>query len=72
MSNRKQKEIFTVRFLPFETDIDIESGTNALDAIRKADLPLNTTCGGKGTCGDCIIQILEGTYQSKPSAALPQ
>ena len=72
MSNGKQKEIFTIRFLPFEINIDIESGTNALDAIRKADLPLNTTCGGKGTCGDCIIQILEGTYQSKPSAALPQ
>ena len=72
MSNGKQKEIFTVRFLPFETDIDIESGTNALDAIRKADLPLNTTCGGKGTCGECIVQIIEGSYQSKPSAALPQ
>ena len=62
----------SVRFLPFEIEINVESGTSTLDAIRKADLPLNTTCGGKGTCGECIVQILEGTYQSKPSAALPQ
>ncbi len=72
MRNGKQKEKYTVRFLPFEIDIDIEAGISALDAIRKADLPLNTTCGGKGTCGDCIVQIIEGLYQSKPSAALPQ
>ncbi|GAI76458.1 unnamed protein product, partial [marine sediment metagenome] len=29
-----------------------------------------TTCGGKGTCGDCVAQIISGSYRSKQSAAL--
>jgi uncharacterized 2Fe-2S/4Fe-4S cluster protein (DUF4445 family) len=33
-------------------------------------LPLKTTCGGKGTCGDCVVQIISGAYRSKQSAAL--
>jgi uncharacterized 2Fe-2S/4Fe-4S cluster protein (DUF4445 family) len=28
------------------------------------------TCGGKGTCGDCVVQILSGNYKAKPSAGL--
>ena len=41
-----------------------------MDAVKKADLPLQFSCGGEGTCGDCIIQIIEGTCKVKPTAAL--
>jgi uncharacterized 2Fe-2S/4Fe-4S cluster protein (DUF4445 family) len=65
------KKEFQVEFLPFEISLDVQPETNLLDATKEADLPLKATCGGKGTCGDCVVQILKGKYQSKSSAALP-
>ncbi|UCC38569.1 MAG: 2Fe-2S iron-sulfur cluster binding domain-containing protein [Candidatus Aminicenantes bacterium] len=67
----KRKSKFRVTFEPFETSVDIPSGQSLLDAVRKAELPLKTTCGGKGTCGDCVIQITSGAYKKKASAVLP-
>lgn len=61
-----------VRFLPFETSFLVVPGTHLLDAIKKAGLPLKSTCGGKGTCGDCLVQILTGHVKSRPSAALSE
>lgn len=60
-----------VTFLPFDASVEITAGASILDAVKAANLPLSTTCGGKGTCGGCVVQILSGTFQSKPSAALP-
>jgi len=68
---RKRKARFKVTFQPFETSIEIPSGQTLLDAVRKANLPLKTTCGGKGTCGDCLVQIMSGFYKKKITAALP-
>jgi uncharacterized 2Fe-2S/4Fe-4S cluster protein (DUF4445 family) len=61
-----------VTFLPFDLSVDIPEGASLLDAIREAHLPFNTTCGGEGTCGDCIVHISKGAYKAKPSAALPE
>ena len=58
------KKEFKVEFLPFEISLDVQPETNLLDAAKEADLPLKVTCGGKGTCGDCVVQILKGKYQS--------
>jgi uncharacterized 2Fe-2S/4Fe-4S cluster protein (DUF4445 family) len=66
--NKKYK----VKFFPFESTVSVSSGTSILDAARKANLPLKATCGAKGTCGDCVIRVLSGTYQSKHSAALSE
>lgn len=66
--NKKYK----VKFFPFESTVSVSSGTSILDAAKKANLPLKATCGAKGTCGDCVIRVLSGTYQSKHSAALSE
>ncbi len=63
---------YKVKFFPFESTVSVSSGTSILDAARKANLPVKTTCGGKGTCGDCVVRVLSGTYQSKHSAALSE
>ena len=68
--SRKGKKDLKLTFLPFEICIEVTSGKSILEAAKKASLPLKSTCGGKGTCGDCVVQILSGTYRSKPSAAL--
>ncbi len=58
--------------MPFGISIDVPSGTILLDAIRKVHLPLKTTCGAKGTCGDCVVQVLSGGYKIKASGVLPE
>ena len=67
---RKGKKEFNVKFLPFDVSVKVSSGTSLLDSVKTAGLPLKTTCGGKGTCGDCVVQITSGSYDSKKSAAL--
>ncbi len=67
----KGKSEFRVTFEPFKASVEIPAGQSLLVAARKANLPLKTTCGGKGTCGDCLVQIKSGTYEKKASAALP-
>ncbi len=61
-----------VTFLPFDTSVDVPPGTIMLDAVRQSNIPLKATCGGEGTCGDCILHVVSGTYQCKPSAALSE
>ncbi len=61
---------YKVKFLPFSSTVSVSSGTSILDAAIKVDLYLKTTCGGKGTCGDCVVRIISGMYQSKLSSAL--
>jgi len=72
LKTEKKSREFKVTFMPFGTTIDVPSDTILLDALREAHLPLKTTCGGKGTCGDCVVQVLSGGYQVKASGALPE
>jgi len=61
---------YKVKFVPFNTYVDVPAGTTILEAIRKAKLPLKASCGSNGTCGECIVQILEGTFTHKTTASL--
>lgn len=61
-----------VEFLPFRTGGSFARGTNLLDAVKKAGLPLKSACGGKGTCGECLVRIARGEAKLRTSAALPK
>jgi len=37
-----------------------------LDAAWRADVPLASSCGGQGVCGDCIVRIVEGAENLAP------
>jgi uncharacterized 2Fe-2S/4Fe-4S cluster protein (DUF4445 family) len=67
-----ERGTFRVTFLPFGVSVDVAPGTSILDAARRADLPLRSTCGGAGTCGDCTVGVLSGAFTCKPSAALSE
>jgi uncharacterized 2Fe-2S/4Fe-4S cluster protein (DUF4445 family) len=67
---RKTKKYVKVTFLPFENSVEVPSGISILDAVKKNGLPMKTSCGGKGTCGDCVVKILRGAYKKKSSAVL--
>jgi len=49
--------------------VDIEVGKNLLDAARGAGIRLTSPCGGKGTCGKCLVRIDPNAISLKPTAA---
>ncbi len=65
------KKEYKVRFLPFEIDVVVKNGAGLLDTIRQANLPMKTSCGGEGTCGDCSVKILQGVVSAKAVKGLP-
>ena len=60
-----------VEFLPSRKIVDVASGTELLDALRAAGLEVDASCGGKGTCGKCIVRIVSGKTDSDSVGMLP-
>lgn len=58
--------MFTVHFLPSNTEVKVSPGTLISDAAIMAGLEdLHLPCGGKGTCGRCLVEIVsDHTHQS--------
>lgn len=54
--------MFKVLFQPDNVVVEVEARNTLLQAANKAGLPLNVTCGGKGTCGKCLVRVLKGDY----------
>ena len=65
------KDSVAIKILPFETTRRVPPGTNLMEAVSQAGLPLKATCGGQGVCGDCLVRIVSGTVRSRASAVLP-
>jgi len=60
---------FRIEFQPLGLRLEIAREINALDAVRQAGINIMAVCGGEGTCGKCVIQILESTDTHHPTAA---
>lgn len=52
---------YRVKFMPQNIDVTVDEGTDLLTAQIKAGLHPDAPCGGKGTCGKCLVNIVEGT-----------
>ena len=50
-----------VNFEPQGLRVRCPVGTSILDVARASELGLVSVCGGEGTCGRCLVQVLEGT-----------
>ncbi len=53
---------FTVVFQPSGVRGKVAAGTTLLDAARSLGAPLESVCGGQGTCGKCKIHIETGFF----------
>ncbi|HEX6845033.1 MAG TPA: ASKHA domain-containing protein [Actinomycetota bacterium] len=49
-----------VTYLPSGKTVRVPAGTTLFNAAHWAGLPIESTCGGRGTCGKCGVQVLEG------------
>jgi uncharacterized 2Fe-2S/4Fe-4S cluster protein (DUF4445 family) len=53
---------------PTSKRLSVDKGQYIYEAILALDFPLGAFCGGDGTCGKCIVQILDSNPKiSKPS-----
>jgi uncharacterized 2Fe-2S/4Fe-4S cluster protein (DUF4445 family) len=61
-----------VTFLPFEMTMSVGHGMNLLEAARRAGLPVKSSCGEKGTCGDCLVRVTGGKTKTRKTALVSE
>lgn len=49
-----------VTYQPSGKTVRVPEGTTLFNAAHWAGLPIESTCGGRGTCGKCGVQVLSG------------
>src|SRR5207245_1048640 len=54
-----QKKLEVV-YQPFDKATRVPPGTTLFSAAHWIGLPIDSTCGGRGTCGKCKVQVLQG------------
>jgi len=54
---------FSITFKPDGKQILIHSGATLIEAAGQAGIILNTVCGGKGTCGKCLVYLEPGARE---------
>jgi uncharacterized 2Fe-2S/4Fe-4S cluster protein (DUF4445 family) len=61
-----------VLFLPDNRYIVVPKGDNLLRAAMDADVHINASCGGSGSCGKCRVVIEEGEVEREPNPKLTE
>ncbi len=49
-----------VKYLPFDRTTRVPPGTTLFSAAHWIGLPIDSTCGGRGTCGKCKVRVVGG------------
>lgn len=61
---------YKVTLLPQNLEVMVDEGTTLLEAEIKAGLHPDAPCGGKGTCGKCLVNVIEGEPKGVQKACL--
>jgi uncharacterized 2Fe-2S/4Fe-4S cluster protein (DUF4445 family) len=61
---------YKIIFKPENKEIEAPEGSTLLDAAREADIHINASCNGKGSCGKCKLIIDSGNIKSEPTSLL--
>lgn len=46
--------------LPDQKVLEVQEGENLLEVLNRAEINLIASCGGRGTCGRCLVDVGEG------------
>ncbi len=60
-----------VLFQPAGQRGEIREGASVLEAARNLGVPLESLCGGRGTCGKCRVRLETGAFAREGIASLP-
>ena len=52
----------TIVFEPTGRRIKVEAGENLLEVCWTHGIPIESLCGGNGTCGKCAVQIIDHDF----------
>ncbi|TMD22309.1 MAG: 2Fe-2S iron-sulfur cluster binding domain-containing protein [Chloroflexi bacterium] len=63
-----QKKLEVI-YKPFDKATRVPPGTTLFSAAHWIGLPIDSTCGGRGTCGKCKVQVLEGGAEHRARTA---
>ncbi|WDP92538.1 MAG: DUF4445 domain-containing protein [Desulfobacter sp.] len=59
-----------VAFQPNNVEVEVAAGTHLLDAAKLADIYVNASCNGNGSCGKCKLIVESGSVDSPDTAML--
>ncbi len=60
-----------ITFQPMGRAIDAATGTSLMDTARSAGIELESECGGRGTCGSCMLLVESGEVLGDSRSFLP-
>ncbi len=60
----------SVSFQPQDVTVKVPAGTNLLEAAGKADVYVNASCNGKGSCGKCKLIVESGSVKNGTHTSL--
>ena len=59
---------YKVKLLPDDKEVEVDEGITLLEAAEKADIYINSLCGGEGLCGECRLQVTSGKARADKNA----
>lgn len=59
-----------ITFFPDNKTIEVPQDVSVLKAANMLDIHINASCGGKATCGKCVVSIKEGEFETEQSSHL--
>jgi uncharacterized 2Fe-2S/4Fe-4S cluster protein (DUF4445 family) len=72
--DRRQADdaVYTVAFSPGGQTVAIPSGSTLLEAAQAADVHVNASCSGNGSCGKCKLVVTAGEVQTLSTPMLTE
>lgn len=67
-----EKEKCRICFYPEGRCIEVDKGENILRAAMRADVHINASCGGEGTCGKCRVIVEKGEVKQELGVKLSE
>jgi uncharacterized 2Fe-2S/4Fe-4S cluster protein (DUF4445 family) len=70
--NRKRRLVrrTPVSFLPDGQTVSVPDNSTLLEAAQAADVHVNASCNGKGSCGKCKLVVVSGNVETAPTPLL--
>ncbi|MCD6287944.1 MAG: DUF4445 domain-containing protein [Candidatus Hydrogenedentes bacterium] len=63
----RNRDQYTVTFLPDHVSIVADSSETLLDIARRSGINISSPCGGEGQCGKCKVIVREGEVDYTPN-----
>lgn len=50
--------------------LEVPSGSNLMEVLNEAGIPVASSCGGNGVCVKCLVKIISGREHISPETDL--